>query len=93
MVAAFDFDGTLTRGGSVWRFLSTIVGSRRVLWAAIVLAPRLALAAIVGGTATDDAKEALFVRTLGGLDAAAVAERAAAFGRQHYRRQARRRRP
>jgi phosphatidylglycerophosphatase C len=88
-VAAFDFDGTLTRGGSVWRFLSTVVGTRRVLQAALVLAPRLAYAALVGGRAADDAKEALFVRTLGGLRAAEVAERSMEFGRLHYRRRAR----
>jgi phosphatidylglycerophosphatase C len=89
VVAAFDFDGTLTRGGSVWRFLSTMVGARGVLQAGIVLAPRLVLAAIVGGEAADDAKEALFIRTLGGLDAADVAVRAAEFGRAHYRSAAR----
>ena len=26
VVAAFDFDGTLTRGGSVWKFLTSMCG-------------------------------------------------------------------
>jgi len=89
VVAAFDFDGTLTYGGSVWRFLVAIRGRRAVLTAGAVLAGRLAAAAVVGGRFTDAAKEALFRRTLGGLPADEVADRAASFGLDHYRRRAR----
>ncbi len=88
-VAAFDFDGTLTHGGSVWRFLAAMVGPRRVVLAGLSLLPRFMLGAVLGGRWTDDAKEALFVRTLAGLDAAVAAERAAVFGRSHYQRRAR----
>jgi phosphatidylglycerophosphatase C len=89
VVAAFDFDGTLTRGGSVWQFLVAIAGRSRVTTAGIFELPRIIAAAIKGGTANDRAKEALFVRVLGGRDERAVAERAADFGRSHFRKRAR----
>jgi HAD superfamily hydrolase (TIGR01490 family) len=89
VVAAFDFDGTLTRGGSVWPFLVAIRGRRPVVTAGVVLAGRLALAAAFGGRFADEAKEALFRRTLAGLRADELAGPAAAFGRSHYRRHAR----
>jgi phosphatidylglycerophosphatase C len=88
-VAAFDFDGTLTRGGSVWQFLVAVRGRRTVLAAGAALAPRLLAAALLGGRRTDDAKEALFRRTLGGLGADELARQAGSFGLAHYRRRAR----
>jgi phosphatidylglycerophosphatase C len=88
-VAVFDFDGTLTRGGSVWPFLSSLAGRSAVAWAGLVLAPKLVLAALVGGRAADKAKEALFARTLCGLSSTEVNRRAANFGRAHYERRAR----
>jgi phosphatidylglycerophosphatase C len=89
VVAAFDFDGTLTHGGSTWQFLTAVRGRRRVVTAAVVLAGRLLLAALLGGHYADEAKEALLRRTLAGLPAAEVAATAAAFGRSHYARHAR----
>jgi phosphatidylglycerophosphatase C len=89
VVAAFDFDGTLTHGGSVWRFLASMVGRTRVLGAGATLAHRLVYAALVGGHALDDAKERLFTKTLQGLGAADVRERSVAFGLDHYRRRGR----
>jgi phosphatidylglycerophosphatase C len=89
VVAAFDFDGTLTRGGSVWPFLVAVRGRRRVAVAAVAVARRLAVGALLGGRYADDAKEALFRRTLGGLPVEEVETRAAAFGPAHYRRHAR----
>jgi len=89
VVAAFDFDGTLTRGGSVWQFLSSICGRGPVISAGISLLPKLVRAAVFGGAAADEAKEALFVRTLAGLPARDVAERAAVFGVTHYRHRSR----
>jgi len=89
VVAAFDFDGTLTSGGSVWPFLVTMVGWRRVLAAAVAVMGKLAAAALLGGGHADEAKEALFRRTLTGLPVDDTATRAAAFGRAHYRRHAR----
>ena len=66
-VAAFDFDGTLTSGGSVLPFLVSLRGMWPVLRAVVALSPKLLRAALVGGTATDDTKEALFTRLLSGL--------------------------
>jgi hypothetical protein len=56
-VAAFDFDGTLTDGGSVFDFLAAVVGRKTVLRATVELAPRLARAALAGGTVADRTKE------------------------------------
>lgn len=89
MVAAFDFDGTLTDGGSVWRFLVATVGVRRVLTAAGLLVVKLALAAAFGDGAADSAKEALFKRTLRGLGEKELAAKAQRFGLEHYLRHAR----
>jgi phosphatidylglycerophosphatase C len=89
VVAAFDFDGTLTSGGSVWSFLVAVRGRRAVVGAALALLGPLAAAALLGGHHADDAKEALFRRLLGGHPAEALAAQAAAFGPAHYRRHAR----
>jgi len=84
IVAAFDFDGTLTRGGSVWKFLCALRGRSAVASAAVALTPKLVRAAVFGGPAADRAKEALFRRTLAGLDADDVARRSVEFGRAHF---------
>jgi phosphatidylglycerophosphatase C len=88
-VAAFDLDGTLTRGGSVWRFLVFVSGRLRVVSAGLVDLPKLALAAVVGGNANDSAKEALFRRLLAGRDALEVSRRAEKFGLWHFGRRVR----
>jgi len=67
-VAAFDFDGTLISGGSVFGYLSALRGRAAVLSAATALAPRLAHAALAGGTVADRTKELLFERVIGGVD-------------------------
>ncbi len=89
VVAAFDFDGTLTRGGSVWPFLAAVAGRRALWWAALRLAPLLAAGAVVGGSRADRAKEQLFVAVLEGRAAADVEQAAASFGRHHFQRRAR----
>ena len=68
-VAAFDFDGTLTRGGSVLPFLVAVTSRRRVAAAVAVLAPRLVHAAVAGGSAADATKQRLFERVLAGVAA------------------------
>jgi phosphatidylglycerophosphatase C len=85
-VAAFDFDGTLTDGGSVYGFLTAVGGRRAVATATAGLSPRLAHGAVVGGTAADLAKEQLFERVLAGADSARVEEVAARFARHHLGR-------
>ncbi len=89
VVAAFDLDGTLTRGGSVWKFLVFVAGRPRVLLAGFIDLPKLALAAVVGGSANDSAKEALFMRLLAGRVALDVTQRAATFGLSHFGRRVR----
>jgi phosphatidylglycerophosphatase C len=84
-VAAFDFDGTLTKGGSVWRFLLAMVGARRLSIASCLTTPRLALGALLGGDVASEAKETLFRRTLHGLRVSEIGPRASAFGVAHYR--------
>ena len=66
-VAAFDLDGTLTEGGSTFAFLTAVAGTRAVSAAVIALAPRLAHAAVVGGSVADTTKEQLFGRVLAGV--------------------------
>lgn len=88
-VAAFDFDGTLTNGGSVVPFLVAVRGVVPVALAIIRCLPRLAHAAIVGGSAADDAKEALFVRLLSGFQVGDLDRIAAQFARTHLARRLR----
>ena len=88
-VAAFDFDGTLTRGGSVVPFLAWVRGPWPVLGALVADSPKLLRAALFGGLAADRAKEALFVRVLAGLPAAEVDRAGARFARDHLRRRIR----
>ncbi len=82
-VAAFDFDGTLTSGGSVFDFLTAVVGRDAVLRASAQLAPRLAHAALAGGDVADRTKEELFTRVLGGVDAGHLERVAADFAVDH----------
>ena len=82
-VAAFDFDGTLTTAGSVFDFLTAVAGRRPVLQAAAALSPRLAHAALVGGTVADDTKEELFTRVLAGTDATYFHQVAEEFAQSH----------
>ena len=89
-VAAFDFDGTLTDGGSVLEFLMSLRGRRAVLVATAALGPRLAHAALVGGTTADEAKQRLFVRTLAGEPLTRVEEVSNRFARHHLGRHLRR---
>jgi phosphatidylglycerophosphatase C len=89
-VAAFDFDGTLVDGGSVFPFLVSVRGLWPVLRAVVRLAPSLVRAAIVGGPAADDVKERLFTRLLGGLPVDEVDRRARAFAHRHLQRHLRR---
>jgi phosphatidylglycerophosphatase C len=85
-VAAFDFDGTLTDGGSVFPFLVALRGLWPVLRAVVRLSPALLHAAIAGGTAADEAKEKLFIRLLGGMPVDEVDRRATEFAHRHLQR-------
>ncbi len=82
-VAAFDFDGTLTDGGSVFEFLGAVAGRRAVLEATAALAPALARAGLTGGAAADETKQRLFTRLLAGVEADRLHREAAEFGVRH----------
>jgi phosphatidylglycerophosphatase C len=82
-VAAFDFDGTLTEGGSVFPFLVQLRGSGPVLRTTAALAPQLARAAVLGGVAADDAKERLFTRLFRGMPESELNDCAATFAADH----------
>jgi phosphatidylglycerophosphatase C len=89
-VAAFDFDGTLTSGGSVYPFLVALRGAWPVWRTALGLAPKLLHAALVGGAAADRVKETLFTRLLGGLPVEVVDQRSIIFAERHLARHLRR---
>jgi len=89
-VAAFDFDGTLTRGGSVVAFLVAVRGPVPTAAAVVRFLPGLVKGALLGGTAADDAKEELFAHLLSGLPADQVDQVAADFADHHLRRRLRR---
>jgi phosphatidylglycerophosphatase C len=67
-VAAFDLDGTLTTGGSVFRWLRVVAGDRTAYEAALHLAMPLIDGALRSGTAADQAKERLFRALLAGRE-------------------------
>ena len=86
-VAAFDFDGTLTDGGSVYPFLVALRG--RWVTAVARATARLLPAPCCGPRCwaaprpTTAMRSAFFIRLLGGLPLAEVERRAAHFARQH----------
>ena len=87
-VAAFDFDGTLVEGGSVFGFLRRVAGRGAVL-AARRPCPPFGYAALASGPAADRAKELLFERVLAGVSVDRVEEVAGAFAHQHLARHGR----
>jgi phosphatidylglycerophosphatase C len=77
-VAAFDFDGTLVPGDSLWPYLRRLAGRRVALGTARAL-PGMVVAYRRGGR--DAAKAVLLRRVLGGVDAARGQRVGAAYGR------------
>jgi phosphatidylglycerophosphatase C len=78
-VAAFDFDGTLTRRDSLVPFLARVCGWPRVLMALAVVAPRYALV-LAGRGDRDRTKEHLLTRCLRGRSHDRVVAMGAAYG-------------
>lgn len=77
-VAAFDFDGTITRGDTLLAFLGASLGWRPV--AGALVAQCLAITrAVVGGRSRDAAKEALLRRLLAGRPLAPLEQAAETF--------------
>ena len=85
-VAAFDLDGTLTEGGSVVRWLSSVAGTLAVRREVLRHAVPLFAGAVRSGSSADDAKEELFVSVLKGRPVDDVARVSAAFAGAHLRR-------
>ncbi|MGP0029188.1 MAG: HAD family hydrolase [Acidimicrobiales bacterium] len=85
-MAAFDFDGTLTNGGSVVPFLIAQRDVWTVVRTMVRMAPELLHAALAGGTVADDVKEKLFGRLLAGLPKDEVDRRSVAFAHRHLAR-------
>ena len=88
-LAAFDFDGTLTEGGSVFGFLSALAGPAKVVRATAALAPRLGYAALAGGSAADQTTELLFRRVLAGMPTERVDRTAVVYAEAHLAKRVR----
>lgn len=88
-VAAFDLDGTLTEGGSVFAWLRFICGDAAVARAALPLLLPLIVGAIRSGHWADSAKERLFQSLLAGRDLDEVTRASREFIVRHLREEAR----
>jgi phosphatidylglycerophosphatase C len=84
-VAAFDFDGTVTRGASTIPFLIAVRGLLPVAVALVATSPQLMRAAIFSGSAADEYKEKLFVRLLRGMTDEELIRKGRAFAANHLR--------
>jgi phosphatidylglycerophosphatase C len=89
VVAAFDLDGTLTEGGSVFDWLKTIAGRGRTWRAAMSLAVPLAIGALRSSRWADNAKERLFKKLLAGIDEEVVKAASRTFARSHLEHEGR----
>jgi phosphatidylglycerophosphatase C len=78
-IAAFDFDGTMTRRDTLVPFLATIAGRRAVAAALATEAPRLAYA-VSGRGDRDQAKVRVLRRVLAGREHADVVAAGRTFG-------------
>jgi phosphatidylglycerophosphatase C len=88
-VAAFDLDGTLTEGGSVFPWLRHLSGSSALFRSASGLAVPLLVGAVRSGPSADAAKERLFRALLAGRDYEDVREISRDFALEHLADKAR----
>jgi phosphatidylglycerophosphatase C len=88
-VAAFDLDGTLTEGGSVFLWLRHVAGSSATFKQALRLAGPLSLGALRSGSTADEAKERLFRALLAGKDEEELRQVSSHFALDHLARQGR----
>jgi phosphatidylglycerophosphatase C len=82
-VAAFDLDGTLTEGGSVFLWLRHVAGTSTTYKEALRLAGPLTLGALRSGPTADQAKERLFRGLLNGMDEEALRDVSRKFALEH----------
>jgi HAD superfamily hydrolase (TIGR01490 family) len=80
-VAAFDFDGTMTRRDSIVPFLRAVVGRKTLLVGLARALPSLATHAL-GRTGNEALKERLFTRFLSGMPESELRFRATAFAEE-----------
>lgn len=78
VVAAFDFDGTLTRRDTLLPFLLHALGAPAVMRHALILSPTLAGYGL-GLIRNDVAKERVFAQTIAGTDIGALRDKAMEF--------------
>ena len=83
VVAAFDLDGTLTEGGSVFPWLRRIAGTSNANRAALRLSGPLVVGAARSGKSADNAKERLFAALLGGRDLVELTDASRTFALEH----------
>lgn len=83
MVAAFDLDGTLTEGGSVFPWLRHIAGSARTYQRVLRLIVPLSIGAVRSGQWADNAKERLFNGLLAGRNLDDVLDQSRTFALGH----------
>jgi len=88
-VAAFDLDGTLTDGGSVFLWLRYLAGTSLAYRAALRLAVPLTVGALRSGPSADRAKERLFLALLAGRDLDEVTAASRDFELEHLAREGR----
>jgi HAD superfamily hydrolase (TIGR01490 family) len=88
-VAAFDLDGTLSEGGSVFKWLRFLRGDRAAFLAGCALAGPLIVGAIRSGPWADRAKERLFRRLLLGQDFNDVRAASRVFAVEHFEKHGR----
>jgi phosphatidylglycerophosphatase C len=89
VVAAFDLDGTLTEGGSVFPWLKSVAGRGRTWRAALSLAVPLAVGALRSSRWADNAKERLFKKLLAGIDEELVMAESRTFALEHLEHEGR----
>lgn len=89
VVAAFDLDGTLTEGGSVFLWLRRLAGTGRAYRAALRLLVPLTVGALRSSQWADSAKERLFHALLAGRDLDQVTEVSRAFAVEHLEHEGR----
>ncbi len=89
VVAAFDLDGTLTEGGSVFHWLAAIAGAGRTRRAALTLLVPLTVGAVRSSCWADSAKERLFKKLLAGTDVADVETASRTFALRHLEEEGR----
>jgi phosphatidylglycerophosphatase C len=83
-VAAFDLDGTLSDGGSVFKWLRFLRGDRAAYFAGFTLFGPLLVGALRSGHWADRAKERLFRKLLLGQDFADVVAASRVFAEAHF---------